>query len=146
MSTTYGIAGATTGASIAAANQTRQPGELDKQQFLKLLITQLSMQDPLKPMADHAYIAQLAQFSSLEQMAQMNSGMTALRMSVEEGQLRQTALSALSLLGANASVRGTNGLATTGAIEAVRLLGSTILLRLAGEEYTLDQLEEVSRS
>ncbi len=144
MSTTYGVAGITGWAGLTAASQNKQSGEMDKQAFLKLLITQLSMQDPLKPMADHAYIAQLAQFSSLEQMAQMNSGMAALRTSVEEGQLKQTALSALSLLGRNVSMRGADGLAATGTIDAVRLLGATVLLRLAGKEYTLDQVQEVT--
>ncbi|MDP2872516.1 MAG: flagellar hook capping FlgD N-terminal domain-containing protein [Bacillota bacterium] len=143
MSTTYGVSG--TGTSVAASVPARQPGDVDKQQFLKLLVTQLSMQDPLKPMTDHAYIAQLAQFSSLEQMSQMNSEMSALRMSLENGQMRQTALGALSLLGAQATVRGTGDRSLTGTIEAVKLLGTTILLRMAGEEFTLDQLQEVTR-
>ncbi len=44
--------------------------------FLKLLITQLQYQDPLKPMDDTQFISQLAQFSSLEQMQQLNGNMT----------------------------------------------------------------------
>lgn len=41
--------------------------------FLKLLITQLRYQDPLSPMENEAFLAQLAQFSSLEQMQQLNA-------------------------------------------------------------------------
>lgn len=48
-------------------------GQLDKNAFLSLLTTQLQYQDPLKPMDDTQFIAQLAQFSSLEQMQQMNN-------------------------------------------------------------------------
>lgn len=50
----------------------RNTGELDKDAFLQLLTTQLANQDPLSPMEDREFIAQLAQFSSLEQMTELN--------------------------------------------------------------------------
>ena len=46
--------------------------ELDKEAFLKLLIAQLANQDPMNPMEDREFIAQMAQFSSLEKMAEAN--------------------------------------------------------------------------
>ncbi|NLW22284.1 MAG: hypothetical protein GXY88_03360 [Tissierellia bacterium] len=45
---------------------------LDKDAFLRLLTTQLANQDPLNPMEDREFIAQLAQFTSLEQMQNLN--------------------------------------------------------------------------
>ena len=45
---------------------------LGKDEFLNLLVTQMQYQDPLEPSSDTEYIAQLAQFSSLEQMQNLN--------------------------------------------------------------------------
>ena len=70
-----GVAGAS---ASATAGRTGAPGSgkaeatLGKNDFLKLLLAQLSNQDPLQPMDDKQFIAQLAQFNTLEQMQQVN--------------------------------------------------------------------------
>ena len=46
--------------------------------FMKLLLAQLQNQDPTSPQADGAFLAQLAQFSSLEQLQQMNKKLDAI--------------------------------------------------------------------
>ena len=46
--------------------------------FLNLLVTQLQHQDPTQPQADGEFLAQLAQFSTLEQLQQMNQKLDAL--------------------------------------------------------------------
>lgn len=56
-------------------SSSKTKNELGKDEFLKLLIVQLKNQDPLNPMKDQEFIAQLAAFSSLEQMSNMNKTM-----------------------------------------------------------------------
>ncbi|NMB38716.1 MAG: flagellar hook assembly protein FlgD [Firmicutes bacterium] len=69
---------------------------LGKDDFLKLLITQLRHQDPMNPIEDKDFIAQLAQFSSLEQMQQLTTTMNTMM----DSQQKLTALAqATSMIG-----------------------------------------------
>jgi flagellar basal-body rod modification protein FlgD len=65
-----GSSGSSTAASTSVADRISGMG---RDAFLQLLVTQLSHQNPLQPQADGEFIAQLAQFSSLEQLTTMNT-------------------------------------------------------------------------
>ena len=62
----------------AVSNNSTSSDELGKEQFLQLLVTQLQNQDPLNPMEDQEFIAQMAQFSSLKQLMNLNTSMKGL--------------------------------------------------------------------
>ncbi|WP_054941077.1 flagellar hook assembly protein FlgD [Paenibacillus ihuae] len=66
----------------SATSKTTGNSTLGKDQFLKILITQLQNQDPMQPMEDKEFIAQMAQFSSVEQLMNISTQMTALNQSL----------------------------------------------------------------
>jgi flagellar basal-body rod modification protein FlgD len=75
------MSGAQTATGTSAATAKTDP--LGRDTFLKLLITQLQHQDPMQPQENGEFLAQLAQFSSLESLQQIKDDMTALRTLVE---------------------------------------------------------------
>lgn len=75
---------------------------LGKDAFLKLLVAQLRHQDPLKPQDDSAFVAQLAQFSSLEQTMGINSRLDML--SAQSQGLQNSQI--VAMVGKQATVRG----------------------------------------
>jgi len=76
------------------ANGPKGKAEMGKNDFLNLLVTQLSHQDPLNPMEDKDFTAQMAQFSSLEQLTNISKGIETLT----QGTQRQEMLSAVSFI------------------------------------------------
>ena len=77
-----GISG-TTGTDATAVNYLSGGGALGKDAFLALLVTQLQNQNPLEPQADGEFLAQLAQFSSLESLQVIKEDIAALRFMFE---------------------------------------------------------------
>jgi len=61
------------GGTSASQQVTLQSLGVSQEDFFKILITQLQFQDPLKPIDNQAFIAQIAQFTSLEQSRETNN-------------------------------------------------------------------------
>lgn len=99
--------------------------ELNKDDFLQILITQLTHQDPTSPMEDKEFIAQMAQFSTLEQMTNMSS---------EFGKMSRMLSSnnALGLLGKTVEISEGNH-TVTGVVEEIT--GGEYPQLLVGESF-----------
>jgi flagellar basal-body rod modification protein FlgD len=110
--------------SIAAASASPNPSasSLGLQDFMKVLLTQLTYQDPLKPMDNQAFMAQMAQFTALEQSQQLN-------VRVQQLVSDQAALQSVGLIGRTVDVQ-MDGSTTTGTVAALSLQGGSPLLTL----------------
>jgi flagellar basal-body rod modification protein FlgD len=116
-------------------NQGRKTQQsLGKDDFLKILITQLSYQDPTAPMEDKEFIAQMAQFSSLEQMTSMAGDFAKLTQMLMSGE-------ATSALGK--SVEITDGeKVIQGRVNAVNR-GAAPQILVNGENYPWEKVTRV---
>lgn len=88
--------------SLLSATTTSGKDALGKDAFLKLLVAQISQQDPLKPMDDTTFVAQLAQFSSLEQTIGINTRLDSL--AAQERGMANTSMAAV--VGKSVTVKG----------------------------------------
>ncbi|MDD5307689.1 MAG: flagellar hook assembly protein FlgD [Deltaproteobacteria bacterium] len=94
------VTGDTKSAAASALNPVGGK-ELDKTAFLKLLVAQLRNQNPLEPMSNTEFVAQLAQFSSVEQLVSVNEGLNTLQMQ----QMGMSNAQAASFIGKDVEVR-----------------------------------------
>ena len=107
---------------------------LDRDAFMKILITQLRYQDPLNPMEDKEFIAQMAQFSSLEQMQQMNRSLNNF---LESNFLYQAG----ALIGREVEIKSLDGEEITGLVKEVIFTeqGPKVVLD-NGKEYSTQKI------
>ena len=122
-------------------NKTIDPGrqskqELDKDDFLKILLTQLTHQDPSEPMKDKEFIAQMAQFSTLEQMTNMASSFTQLSGVMASAKAMNTLGHEVEIIRGDQVIRGT--------VEAVSGREFPQVL-VNGTYYDVDEIEKVMR-
>lgn len=107
---------------------------LGKDDFLKLLITQLSNQDPTSPMDNTEFISQMAQFSSLEQMTNMSTGFDRLSSML-------TSNNAVNTIGKTVDLN-IGDAQTTGVVDAVTY-GKNPQVKVNGMYYDMNQISAV---
>jgi len=117
-----------------------QASGISEQDFLKILLTQLTQQDPLKPMDNTAFVAQLAQFSQLEQTQQISDGTT-------KAIAIQTSMQSVDLLNKTVTVTSGNGGTSSGSVTAIDFSGSAPRLTVkptTGQTMTGVTLSQIS--
>jgi len=121
------------------ATNTPQNSVIGQDEFLKILLTQLRFQDPLKPVDNEQFVAQLAQFSSLELTRQQSDRIDALL-------TIQSASQGLSLMSKTVQV-ATDGGSQVGTVTAIRFdQGNPLLtIKTADGQFLTDvRLSQVS--
>jgi flagellar basal-body rod modification protein FlgD len=109
---------------------------LGQDDFLKLLSVQLANQDPMEPVDNAEFMAQMAQFSALEQTSKQTSELKAMR---ADTQLQ----SAATLLGKNVSFVQEDGEMAKGTVSAVEPTQNGVLLEVNGGYIWLDAVIRV---
>lgn len=107
---------------------------LGKDDFLQILITQMSHQDPTSPMKDTESIAQMAQFSSLEQMTNMSKDFSKLAVMMNSSE-------AVSTLGKTVEIVDGENI-VSGVVEAT-VRGAEPQIKVNGKLYNMDQINTI---
>lgn len=112
---------------------------LGKDAFLTLLVTQLKNQDPMNPMDNTQFVAQMAQFSSLEQMQNMNTNLQ----SFTNG---QSIYGAASMVGKTVkAVDLDTGDPISGKVDRVLIQSGKLILGIGDKEIPIDSVQELSQ-
>ncbi|OPX89719.1 MAG: Basal-body rod modification protein FlgD [Pelotomaculum sp. PtaB.Bin104] len=136
MEATSSTTSATNNYQYSAEAQRKTPVKtLDKDAFLQLFVTQLQNQDPSSPQDTSEFISQMAQFTMLEQLTNMNKEIAQLKLSQEMGQ-------ASALIGHQVKITS-DGNEISGQVEKVTLTSDTVQVYVNGTAYGLDKVTEV---
>lgn len=98
---------------VSAASSASAAFGLDFQSLLSIILTQLTYQDPLKPMDNYQFVSQLGQFAQLQQSQSLNDQITSMLSA-------QSVLQATGLLGHTVDV-ASNQATVSGVVKAVNL-------------------------
>jgi flagellar basal-body rod modification protein FlgD len=115
-------------APVSASSSAAAVG-LDFQSMLKIILTQLTYQDPLKPLDNFEFVSQLGQFAQLQQSQSLNDQITNLLSA-------QAASQATGLLGKTVDLTPQNGTPTSGQVTGVTFSNGTpsLTVTLAGNQ------------
>lgn len=128
---------AATTTSAGFAPTTSSSKQLTQQDFLKLLSTQMQNQDPMQPMDDSQFMAQMAQFSTLQATTTMSTSMAAL-------QTHSDLATASSLVGKNVTITNETAGVVTGTVTGVDASSGNAQVVIGGKSYSLSDITNVT--
>ena len=114
--------------------------DLGSDQFLKLFVEQMKNQDPLEPQKNSEFLAQLAQFTSLEQLGKQTDLLTDQAVNSALTQALQELEVASSLIGKQIEFGASDSSVQKGVVDSVRLKEDGIFFEVAGEDVPVSQL------
>lgn len=106
-------------------------GEL-QDQFMKIMLTQLRFQDPMEPIKEQEFLAQMAQFSSATQIGELNRTVQATLQYLMAAKAGESLLSAVNLIGKTFVAEVRDGL-VEGVVESVCYHGGSLMVK-SGED------------
>lgn len=124
-------------------SKTAGKNELNKDAFLKILTAELQHQDPLNAGNNEAYITQMAQFSSLEQMQNLNSSITQLGNMLTSYFTGQRLLESSMMIGKMAKIQIGSEEFIEGEVKSVKSDAGSIVVIVNDKEYSVDDIIEV---
>lgn len=127
--------------NVQAAAAKKNTDTLGKDQFLHILVTQLRNQDPMQPMQDKEFIAQMAQFTSVEQL---------MNMATELSLMRQNIGTASSLIGKWVEWNEYNDsgsiIQVNGKVDSILSKDGILYAKIGDKEVALDYLVSISEN
>ncbi len=143
MSTVNNITSSASTSSTNSTDTISNSTELNKDDFLKLLITQLKNQDPMSPMDDSQFVSQMAQFSSLEQMSNVATAISDLKESMVKLNSQSLLTQGAAMIGKNVVGTDSEGTEITGTISSVKWLDDSLTLMIGDTPLTMDNISEI---
>lgn len=134
----------TTSLTQNSALQNSQSAASEKDMFTKMLVAQLQNQDPMAPQDNSAFVAQLAQFSSLEQMQQLNQNIMGLAVLQQTNATMSQLTQSSALIGQNVQYTDPQSNQTlTGTVDMVKLVNGVASLEINGTDVPLGNVTEI---
>jgi flagellar basal-body rod modification protein FlgD len=123
--------------NVSTAAPKAAGGALGKDDFLKLFVTQLQHQDPMNPSDNSEFMAQMAQFSTLEQITNLSNATSQMVFANQVGQ-------SVGLIGRTVTYDKADGTSATGVATAINIDNGSILVTVGADQVEPGSIRNVA--